>query len=320
MNQINNHNPYTIKRKEIDLRQITYAVLAVTIFLSIGPFFAWSTFASGVGEMLFKLLQVASILLMLLQLLTRKIPHAAFLGALSVLGIFIFYCFFTGVKSGTTHPLLIGNVLVYVFYALNVLIDRELLLKSYDLLRTIFAVVLGYTLIIHVLLLIRIPLPYAVLQSSEAGRVEFSSQFYQNYFGCLLINQGGSLMYRFTSVFTEPGVVGTFCAFFLASSGLELKKSKKDLLFLVSGLLSFSVAFYIMLVLIIAMKALRRGGYRLFAVLAALVLAYTVFVNVDFQNAELTTLQNRLMLTETGLSGDNRIKKDAELAAELNKK
>ena len=190
--------------------------------------------------------------------------------------------------------------------------DKELLLKSYACLRTIFAVVLGYTLIIHLLILARIPLPYSVLQSGEAGRVEFSNQVYHNYFGCLLINQGGTLLYRFTSVFTEPGVVGTFCAFFLASSNFNVKKSKKDLLFLVSGILSISLAFYIMLALIIAIKSLRSGGYKRFATLIMIVLVYIVFINVEFTNQTLVSLQNRLVITETGFAGDNRIKELAE--------
>lgn len=295
------------------LKNFTCAIVAITIFLSIDPFFVWSSFAGGIGTSLFKALQIFSVLLLFGHLMTRKIPTPIFVCGLAMLGIFFFYSFFTGIKSGTTHPLLIGNLLVYFFYALNAMTDKEIILKSFKMLRTIFVVFLGYTLIVYVLILLRVPIPYEVLQSGEAGRVEAGFQTYRNYLGCILINQRGNLMYRFTSVFTEPGVVGTFCAFFLAASGCNLKKHhKQDWIFLISGLLSLSVAFYAMLILIFMMKAWRKGGYKLVAGLAIIVIVYAIFININVSNPMIAALQERLTITETGLAGDNRIDEIAE--------
>lgn len=296
----------------ISLQDITYVVVAIMIFLTIDPFFVWSSFAGGIGVTLNKGFQLLAIGLLVWQLFLKPIPLHKFLCAVVMLAIFLFYAAFTGVKSGTTHPLVIGNILVYLFYALNVMADRKLLVKSFDILRTIFAVILAYTLVIHILLLIGVPIPYSVLQSGEAGRAAEGRQFYHNYLGCLLINNNYSLLYRFTSVFTEPGVVGTFCAFFLAADGCRLKNNKRNVIFLISGILSLSVAFYVMLVLIYALKALRNGGYKLFAGLVAIVILYFVFLNIPFSNPSMVHLQERLTITEEGLSGDNRIKEDAE--------
>lgn len=300
------------KMADIQLRDITSLVVAITIFLSISPFFVWSSFAGGIGGTIFKAFQLLATGLLFLHLLVDRFTMPAFISGVGILGIFLFYCFFTGVKSGTTHPLLIGNVLVYVFYALNALADKRILVKSFDLLRTIFAIFLGYTFIIYLLILIGIPVPYSVLQSGEAGRVEAGYQFYQNYLGCIVINQNGSLLYRFTAVFTEPGVVGTFCAFFLASDDCVLKGNKRNIIFLISGLFSLSLAFYVMFVLIIAMKSLRNGGFKLFISLLAIVAVYFVFINASFSNPMIVSLQERLVLTESGLAGDNRIKEAAE--------
>ena len=302
MNQMRVNTPYQ-GRFVIKLGDVTSAVVAITIFLSIDPFFVWSSFAGGIGVVVFKAIQLLAMGLLLIQLMLERFSMPAFWSALGILGIFFFYSFFTGVKSGTTHPLMIGNLLIYLFYALNVLVDRRILVKSFEMLRTIFAVFLVYTLIIYILLLLRVPIPYTVLQSGEAGRVEAGYQFYHNYLGCILINSSGKLMYRFTAVFTEPGVVGTFCAFFLAASGCEIRKNKKDLIFLISGILSFSVAFYVLLVVIFALKAWRKGGYKLFAGLAAIVILYVVFMNINFSNSMLFSLQERLTITEDGLAG-----------------
>lgn len=295
-----------------EFRRMTIVFVAIAIFLSIDPFFVWQTFAGGIGIPFFKIIQILAMILMVSQLPLRNMRVNVFSYGLLMIGIFFFYSFFTGVKSGTTHPLLIGNILIYLFYALNVMTDRDILIKSFELLRKIFAIVLAYTLVIHVLLLLRVPIPYQLLQSGEAGRAEAGYQYYHNYLGCILINQSGKLMYRFTSVFTEPGVVGTFCAFFLAASGCHPKTDKRDLIFLISGILSFSVAFYVMLIIICAIKALRSGGYKVFTGLLAIVVVYAVFMNVNFSNSNLIDIQERLEITETGLAGDNRIKEAAE--------
>lgn len=300
-----------LKKQPIaSMYDITCIIVAVTIFLSIGPFFAWSSFANGIGVVIFKVIQLLSMALLIVQLKARNISAIAFFCALAVLFMFVFYSFFTGVETGTTYPFIIGNILVYLFYALTVLTEKELLIKSFAILRKMFAVFLAYTLVIYVLLLLNLSIPYQVLQSGEEGRVG-QGQFYQNYFGCLLLNQNGQVLYRFTSVFTEPGVVGTFCAFFLAAENCELK-STKNKIFLISGILSLSAAFYVMFVVALALKALRSGGYRSFFGIILIVALYFAFMSIKFTNESLITIQERLTITDGGLVGDNRIKEQAD--------
>lgn len=297
----------------INLNSLISILLAIMIFLSFSPFFVWSSFANGIGVTINKIIQIITIILLMCKLPLNFMQRKKLFFGLAMISIFFFYSFFTGTTGGTTHPLLIGNFLVYFFYALNIMSDRKILVKSYKILRKIFAVVLAYTLVIYILILIGMPIPSIEMKSGEAGRAALGWQVYQNYFGCILIEQNGSLLYRFTSVFTEPGVVGTFCAFFLAADGLDLKKNKENWIYLISGLLSLSVAFYIMLILIYALKALRTGGYKLFMSLISIVVIYTVFMSVNFTNPMLLWFQERLMITENGLSGDNRIKEEAEI-------
>ncbi len=311
MNNVGLKNSYR-SRSNVLLRNATIAIVAITIFWSIDPFFAWASFAGGFGVTLLKALQIASMVLMFVHLPMKTMPAVRFVCGLAMVGVFFFYCFFTGRVSGTTHPLLIGNILVYLFYALTAMSDRDILLKSYKLLRTIFAVILGYTVIIHILILLQFPIPYQVLQSGEAGRVAAGQQVYQNYLGCLLINSGGSLMYRFTSVFTEPGVIGTFCAFFLAADDLKISKSKQNQIFLISGILSLSVAFFVLIVIAYAIKSLRNGGRKFFFAIMALLVVYFIFINIDFGDSVLSDLQARFIFTEDGLSGDNRMHEEAE--------
>lgn len=303
---------------KLNMFNFTCVFLAVTIFLDIDPFFVWSSFAGGIGGTFCKIMQTFTILLLIVQLPFNHMQTKKLLMGVAIFGIFLFYCFCTGKQGGTTHPLLIGNVLVYFFYALNIMSNNEILLNSFILLRKIFAAVLCYTLIIYVLILIGIPIPFSQMQSGEAGRNALGWQIYQNYLGCILIKQYDTLLYRFTSVFTEPGVVGTFCAFFLAADGFHIKKKKQNWLFLIAGILSFSLAFYIMAILGYGLKSLRKGGYKFFVSILVIFAMYSIFMNINFSNPTLQILQERFVITSDGLAGDNRFKAEAEYDAFLN--
>ncbi len=311
MVETNFYNQKSVYYK-LNLRDITCSVLAITIFLSIDPFFVWSSFGNGIGLTIFKVFQILAMILLIIQIKFEKMSLPVFLCGTSMLGIFFFYCFFTGVETGTTHPLLIGNILIYMFYALNVMTDRDILLKSFSQLQKIFVVILFYTLIIYILLLLNIKIPYTILESGEAGRVKYGNQYYQNYFGCLLINQSGELLYRFTSVFTEPGVVGTFCAFFLSANDFNVSNSKRNKIFLVSGILSLSVAFFVLTIFAYILKLLRKGGYKNIVGIVFIIILYFVFINVNFSNTIISSFQERLTITKSGLEGDNRIHEIAE--------
>ena len=308
---INKPNRYVLT-----IRDLACIMIAITVFMSISPFFAWSSFAGGVGVIIFKVIQLFSMALMITQIPWSKLRLNKFLCASAIMAIYFFYCFFTGVVGGTTHPFLIGNILVYAFYALVTLSGNDILLKSFGILEKIFAVILFYTLIVYILILLGVPIPSVKLISGEEGRAAAGMQYYQNYLGCLIINQSGELLYRFTSVFTEPGVVGTFCAFFLAADGMKFKKSKKDIIFLIAGILSLSVAFYVMAIVALAFKFLRKGGVKAFSGFILIVVLYFVFINVNFNNFALQVVQQRLTITESGLAGDNRMHEEARVVFE----
>lgn len=71
---------------------------------------------------------------------------------------------------------------------------------------------------------------------------------YLVYFGH--IEETDLPIYRFSSIFDEPGVVGTLNGLILASIGIS-KQNIKSIILLLAGLISFSLAFYIILAIIL---------------------------------------------------------------------
>ncbi len=123
-------------------------------------------------------------------------------------------------------------------------------------------------------------------------------------------------MERFTSVFTEPGVVGTTSAFMLASSNMDFKKDKRNIVLFISGFLSQSVAFIVLVVMYYIVQGLAKRSFKSLGTIVLIVMIYVVFMNTNFHNESVSALQQRLVFTEEGLAGDNRIKEYAQLEYE----
>lgn len=236
-----------MKRYIIYIQKRKYGFLqwtiAVTMFLSVGPYFAWETFAGGIISALYKAMTAVNLLLILVSIYTKKISYNKIFFSFAMVFIFFFLTFCTGVKGGTYLPLAAGNIINFLTFAFLILCRTKLLGESFDLFKTIYTIVIGYTFIIFIFVIVGISIPYFVIQSAEPGRIAYSGQYYLNFLGCIFIHTKFVRLDRFTGVFTEPGVVGTLSAFLLVTSGCDLKNDKRNIVILISGIFSFSLAF-----------------------------------------------------------------------------
>ena len=107
--------------------------------------------------------------------------------------------------------------------------------------------------------------------------------------------------YRFQSIFSEPGILGTVCFFVLFYKRFQFKE-KGDFVILLSGILSFSLYFYLATIISIIMFKIKSKKEFLFFLISLLII-YIVIKDVKvFQEY----FFNRLEITENTISGDNR--------------
>ena len=92
------------------------------------------------------------------------------------------------------------------------------------------------------------------------------------YYVHLIFNLQDSFMLfpRFQSISNEPGLIGTLCGFLLFYTGRNIKLRFPFIIFILCGLFSFSLAFYVILVLYLC------SG--LFKVKTTIVMILTLFV------------------------------------------
>ncbi len=302
---------------ENSTKKLINYIVAFTMLCSIGPFWTWGSFMGGIGFTLYQTLRIVTIGCLCLAIDWNDLGVEKAGSSVAMIALFIFLGKFTGVKGGTYLPIITGNILTFGTFALIVLVQDEFLCDSFEILKTMFTIILGYTLVIFIMVVMGAPIPSVTLQSAEEGRREVSGQYYMNYLGCLFIRSKFiSRMDRFTSVFTEPGVVGTTAAFFLAASDFDLKNDKRNIILLVSGIFSQSLAFIFLIAILIMMKNIRKGAYSTFGIIALILVAYLIFTSVNFSNPFLKSLQARMTVTDDGLSGDNRINDYAQIQYE----
>jgi hypothetical protein len=176
-----------------------------------------------------------------------------------------------------------------------------------------FAIMLIPGIVVFVLNALGIMTPWHYLSSS---RVDFDlingamPDFYRDYFGSVVRNSqlfraGSRTIFRLHGMFEEPGVIGTFAALLLAADEMRFRKRPHNVILLVGGLLSFSLAFYSM----ISLYALLRRPMRTAGVSACIIAVALSFPSLyDFPTVRFLFL-NRFTLTGGQVLADTRVSK-----------
>ena len=284
--------------------------LALTIFCSIGPFFVWEQYRGGIGVIVYRLFGALSLICMVSAILINKTKPLKAIAGFALLLIFAYLSIFTGVKTETVLPLTRGNIATCILLVLVVLTNDKYLAGSFDKLKTILTFVFAYTFLIYILVVIGIPFPSETI---ETFRTQLSGQHHINYLGCLFLSELAGQTDRFTSMFEEPGVVGTISALILATSDGGIKRDKRNIVFLISGLFSLSLAFICMMTVYYLIYAIRKGMLKTATLLIAISIMYIVFENIDFSNELVLELQTRIdFRDEDAKKRNSRIGDDAQ--------
>ena len=146
-------------------------------------------------------------------------------------------------------------------------------------------------------------LPYKVVNYYNNNAIV---ENYIDYKFIFLYRASSSIsLVRLCGICNEPGYFGTICALILCASSLNLKK-KSNIIILIAGFLTFSLAFIITLV--IYLKDVRT------VILTVLLTCFYLFLlpNIYTGNPTVDRLIRRMTITDEGLAGDNRTTDELE--------
>lgn len=216
--------------------------------------------------------------------------------------IFAFLTIFAGFCAGSN---IVGLTFAPLLTSLFIT-SKQFLVYTYKCLWYIFTIIMLLSLIVYFLLLFGISIPGIFLPPLN----ELKDDYYFVYPFLTVLN--GDLSYGFLALFDEKGVVGTMCTFFLFIEKCNLKKIG-NLIILVSGILSFSLFFYLVLFIYLSYLTIFENTYKkyrfsfLIIIIAGIIAATTTEIGKE-------KIVDRLSLTEKSddrlFAGDNRASED----------
>lgn len=250
------------------------------------PYFTWQTI------LLNKLLVFIILLISILNLrgITKK--------DLFIIPLFIYFLCYIAYSYSS-------NLLGYISISTGLfilLIDKSKTIVFFRYFKFLFVFSLALSLIVYILIVfVNINIPYNLIEPLQK---DYFSNVYQYPF-LVSVSKLGFQYYniRFSGMFDEPGVVGTLAVFFLFADNFNYK-NRENYILLIAGLLSFSLYFYICIIvkyLLIASNKIRV----LFIFLVFL------FVYLTYDNLIINLLVwNRFKVEDGTFLGDNRTTKN----------
>ena len=304
-------------RKQMDYQQRVSSVETFAILFAIlcslwqlNIYFSWPTYRGGILSSIAGIgwSSIWGILFVLfLGLKSHKIIISQRETVIILSGVFvgISLLILSGLKFDNPNSIGIWvSVLVILVFAC---LDFSFQARFFNYFTTVMAVIFAIAIIYYVLNFVGIDIPHDILYPSHSLKFQ-RGYYYIHWPLCLKPVYGIEVMVgsRLTSVFDEPGVVGTLSGLLLAYNGYKLKRNWKLIVIFIAGLLSFSLAFVFLTIIFFICKYYTAGKHKLAIALIIIIVAYIIFENLNFNIPILQTIQNRIHIANYMVSGDNR--------------
>lgn len=161
-------------------------------------------------------------------------------------------------------------LLLITFCDKNVSVSK----KIFDNYLSFFVIINIPALILWFLIFFNFDLTYNVIQLNER------TLNYRNYYNVavfcdwIFYHWNGITITRLNGLFEEPGMFGTYCMILLSIDEVFFKNKKRQILLIIFGLLTFSLTFYLLLLLFLIYKSKKHFIKILFSILIFFVAIY----------------------------------------------
>lgn len=166
-------------------------------------------------------------------ILTKSINHKSIICVLFTISYFL---------TDEKKPIIVP------FIATLFILEFKSHLKLYTFFYKIITIICFLGLINYILFLLGVNFDFSILDAQNELKKASGVYYIKNYFLSLIVFPGTGILYRFQSIFEEPGTLGTLLGMLILFDG-KLKKLKIErIIIILSGLLTLSTAFYIFLI------------------------------------------------------------------------
>lgn len=295
---------------ELTLNLITcFFVLYFT--LSQMPYIVWETYRGGVfsniaGVHISSVFGFLAVVMTILYVWTHGIRIVEYEKFIILFTIII--PIFTVVISGGMKNVFSSEWFRYVLLFTYFLLPLRIKYKLYKICYSIFVFTLIPALVYYFISRWGVALPFEILDSYEPGK-RLIGVYYKLYPLSAQMSSiyGNYFDYRITGIYDEPGRLGTLAGLFLICEEFKIKNNWQNMVIFVSGLLSFSLAFWGFVLLYLLSDAVRGRKTKRLAYILSIPLIYFIFINLNFSSFEtLDYLQRRVSLFDNTIRALNR--------------
>lgn len=290
---------------KFNLEKILLFLFSVSIFCNGYMVYTWNTYTGPLGPVA-SILQVFGCLLLPIVLILKQpklmVKPKSLLLFFAAIILQIHISCMGAEKKGS---LSISVITLFVDLFCILLLTKEQRSQIHKFALYFFALACLPSLIYFLMDLVGISIPAEVLQSNQPAKIRNGVYYLHAPFGLLIHQNGAGFMYRMCGIFDEAGFVGSVAAFFIAS-GYKRVDKKWIYLLLAEGIFSLSMAFYLLLAIFIIARSFTKGATKFAAVMLVLLVGFSIFMNVEFENEYINRLKSRIDFTSVYLVKDNR--------------
>ena len=245
--------------------------LAFAAFFSLQPYFIWNH-----RNIYFGLIQSLLILSYLYSGIYKNIKKSDLFFAI-LFCIFPIYitALYTVDQSHKTWFLLVP--ISFILFTLPI-IEK---IKAVKLFSMLFAISLVPSIILWSLMLLNMKIPFTKIESFSQFKLK-EHIYYLSYLGSVFqsntinILPSGGKMARLVGMYDEPGTLGTFAVLFLTFNKFNFKRKWDSIIIFIGGVLSFSLAFYILALIVnILLKKFRTVFLLLLLLIISFLFPYS---------------------------------------------
>jgi len=215
------------------------------IFLTLRPYFIWES------KLIYAIVFALAITMTFAwSLYVARISKSSVV----FISVFLSSVFLNQFTLNGLYPWISGAAVLILCF---LLFDEKIYKSTLNVFINIYALVSIPSILMFFLIAAGVNLEWEYLEPYSKAK-QLTGLYYREYFGMVVLSTqifplGSGELFRLCSVFPEPGVVGTVSALLLTVTRFEIK-NWKGVTLLVSGLLSFSLAFYVLACLYLILK------------------------------------------------------------------
>lgn len=306
-------------RKKFNIHVVS-AIYAITLIAILNPFFIWDGYCNGMFSRnvpVLKLLYIVTVLLGAIYIMNiSKIPFDRIYLAMTLMFCLVVLEFICGGKFNNVKSIGIVSILNIIMIGMFCLFPDSLKYRIYQYFRFLFVISIIPGILYSLLTFIGVKVNFELLNAASEIK-QNSNVIYLHFPLAVQITKTYDLIgninrFRLCGIYDEPGRVGTICALFLTAEDLRINKDWKNRFLFVGGVLSLSVAFFIILTFVFIFKLIKNRKIKYLLLLTIIVGIFFVFSQIEFNNVALSALQKRLVINSNGLAGNNRTNAEFE--------